>query len=168
MRGDFKYYVTMILGEIFVPPVKMFKHFDYQLFSKINIDALWWKDFVSGQSNGNLRILLFSNAREKIWLYAFIRRYFLYKIRELEYYGLQFWKVCAKSPDVNGNCPDNTFIHSTIGFDGQYIMIDFNRNIVVVRNSLYAPILNLSNERKMKLIPSSLDSSNWIVTQAIE
>ena len=36
------------------------------------------------------------------------------KIRELEYYGLQFWKVCAKSPDVNGNCPDNTFIHSTI------------------------------------------------------
>ena len=86
------------------------------------------------------------------------------KIRELEYYGLQFWKVCAKSPDVNGNCPDNTFIHSTIGFDGQYIMIDFNRNIVVVRNSLYAPILNLSNERKMKLIPSSLDSSNWILT----
>ena len=67
-------------------------------------------------------------------------------------------------PDVNGNCPDNIFIHSTIGFDGQYIMIDFNRNIVVVRNSLYAPILNLSNERKMKLIPSSLDSSNWILT----
>jgi hypothetical protein len=86
------------------------------------------------------------------------------KIRELEYYGLQFWKVCAKSPDTNGNCPDNIFIHSTIGFDGQYIMIDFNRNIVVVRNSLYAPILNLSNERKMKLIPSSLDSSNWILT----
>ena len=43
-------------------------------------------------------------------------------------------------------------------------MIDFARNMVVVRNSLYAPILNLSTERKMKLIPTSLSSSNWVLT----
>jgi len=183
IRGDFKYSNcdTMILGEIIFratgQDVQTFA--DYQLFSKININALWWKDFVpSGQSNGNLLAYccLDSNARDYakfgymlllggIWEDGTLSyNSYVNKIRELEYYGLQFWKVCAKSPDVNGNCPDNIFIHSTVGFDGQYIMIDFNRNIVVVRNSLYAPILNLSNERKMKLIPSSLDSSNWILT----
>ena len=86
------------------------------------------------------------------------------RTRNLESYGLQFWKICAKTHDENGNCPNNSFIHSTIGFDGQYIMIDFARNIVVVRSSLYEPILNASNERKMKLIASDLSQSNWILT----
>ena len=43
-------------------------------------------------------------------------------------------------------------------------MIDFARNIVVVRSSLYEPILNASNERKMKLIANDLSQSNWILT----
>ena len=43
-------------------------------------------------------------------------------------------------------------------------MIDFNRDIVVVRNSLYAPILNLSNERKMRIEPNNINGSNWILT----
>ena len=54
--------------------------------------------------------------------------------------------------------------YSTIGFDGQYIMIDFQRNIVVVRASLYTPIQNLSQDRKMKLNPSNIAQSNWIAT----
>ena len=182
-RGDFKYSNcdTMVLGEIIFratgQDVQTFA--GYQLFSKINIDAFWWKDFVAtGQSNGNLLAYccLDSNARDYakfgymfllggIWEGdALSYNSYVNKIRDLEYYGLQFWKLCAKTPDFYGNCPDNSFIHSTIGFDGQYIMIDFSRNIVVVRNSLYAPILNLSNERKMRLIPSNLDSSNWILT----
>ncbi len=182
-KGDFKYSNcdTMILGEIIFratgQDVQTFA--DYQLFSKINIEAFWWKDFVtSGQSNGNLLAYccLDSNARDYakfgymlllggIWEGDSLSyNSYVNKIRELEYYGLQFWKICAKSPDESGNCPENNFIHSTIGFDGQYIMVDFSRNIVVVRNSLYIPILNLSNERKMKLIPTSLDSSNWILT----
>ena len=43
-------------------------------------------------------------------------------------------------------------------------MIDFQRNIVVVRSSLYTPIQNLSQDRKMKLNPNNLTQSNWIAT----
>lgn len=182
-RGDFKYSNcdTMVLGEIIFratgQDIQTFA--EYQLFSKINIEAFWWKDLVTpGQSNGNLLAYccLDSNARDYakfgymlllggIWEGDSLSyNSYVNRIRELEYYGLQFWKICEKPPDQNGNCPDNNFIHSTIGFDGQYIMIDFNRNMVVVRNSLYAPILNFSSERIMKLIPTSLDSSNWILT----
>ena len=182
-RGDFKYSNcdTMILGEIIFratgQDIQTFA--EYQLFSKINIEAFWWKDLViPGQSNGNLLAYccLDSNSRDYakfgymlllggIWEGDSLSyNSYVNKIRELEYYGLQFWKLCARSPDENGNCPDNSFIHSTVGFDGQYIMIDFTRNMIVVRNSLYAPILNFSSERIMKLIPESPDSSNWILT----
>ena len=182
-RGDFKYSNcdTMVLGEIIFratgQDIQTFA--DYQLLSKININAFWWKDFEdSGQSNGNILAYccLDSSARDYakfgymlllggVWEDGSLSySSYVNKIRELEYYGLQFWKICSKSPDANGGCPNNSFIHSTVGFDGQYIMIDFARNIVVVRNSLYAPILNLSSERKMKLIPSSLATSNWILT----
>ena len=129
----------MILGEIiFRATGQDVQTFADYFFSKINIDALWWKDFVSGQSNGNLLAYCCLDSMQNlvtfirgIWEDGTLNNSYVDKIRELEYYGLQFWKVCAKSPDVNGNCPDNIFIHSTIGFDGQYIMIDFNRNIVV-------------------------------------
>jgi hypothetical protein len=43
-------------------------------------------------------------------------------------------------------------------------MIDFQKNIVVVRASLYTPIQNLSQDRKMKLNPNNLAQSNWIAT----
>ena len=43
-------------------------------------------------------------------------------------------------------------------------MIDFQRNVVVVRASLYTPIQNLSQDRKMKLNPGNLAQSNWIAT----
>ena len=39
----------------------------------------------------------------------------------------------------------------TIGFDGQYILVDQKNDIVLVRNSLYEPILNFSDERKMRV-----------------
>ena len=82
-------------------------------------------------------------------------------IRGLESYGLQFWTICARYT-TNLNCDES--IISTIGLDGQYIMIDFNRNIVVVRNSLYQPIFNASQEMKMKLFPGDLSQSNWLAT----
>ena len=43
-------------------------------------------------------------------------------------------------------------------------MIDFKRNLVVVRASLYQPIQNLSQEKKMKLINSDISQSNWIAS----
>ena len=182
-RGDFLYSNcdTMVLGEIIYRATgqDIQTYAEQKLFSKIYINAAWWKDFVEfGQSNGNVLAYccLDTTARDfakfgymlllgGVWEDGNVSySSYVNQIRNLDYYGLQFWKICAKPLDQNGNCPNNVFIHSTIGFDGQYIMIDFNRNIVVVRNSLYAPILNLSNERKMRIEPNNINGSNWILT----
>ena len=52
----------------------------------------------------------------------------------------------------------------TIGFDGQYILVDQKNDIVLVRTSLYEPILNSSEERKMRLNPIVLSESNWVAS----
>jgi hypothetical protein len=49
-----------------------------------------------------------------------------------------------------------------VGFDGQYITLDFDNNIVVVRNSLYSPIINASYERKMVISQGNLEESNLV------
>ena len=179
-RGAFQYSNcdTMVLGEIIFRATgqDIQTYAEYNLFSKIGIDGSWWRDFTSsGQSNGNYLAYccLDSTARDfakfghmlllnGVWEGS-NQRYSSYVdlIKNLNSYGLQFWTICAKAQS-NSNCDD--WIISTIGFDGQYIMIDFQRNIVVVRASLYTPIQNLSQDRKMKLNPSNLAQSNWIAT----
>ena len=179
-RGAFQYSNcdTMVLGEIIFRATgqDIQTYAEYNLFSKIGIDASWWRDYASsGQSNGNYLAYccLDSTARDfakfghmlllnGVWEGS-NQKYSSYVdlIKNLNSYGLQFWTICAKAQS-NSNCDD--WIISTIGFDGQYIMIDFQRNIVVVRASLYAPIQNLSQDRKMKLNPSNLSQSNWIAT----
>ena len=179
-RGAFQYSNcdTMVLGEIIFRATgqDIQTYAEYNLFSKIGIDASWWRDYASsGQSNGNYLAYccLDSTARDfakfghmlllnGVWEGG-NQKYSSYVdlIKNLNSYGLQFWTICAKAQS-NSNCDD--WIISTIGFDGQYIMIDFQRNIVVVRASLYAPIQNLSQDRKMKLNPSNLSQSNWIAT----
>ena len=52
----------------------------------------------------------------------------------------------------------------TIGFDGQYILVDQKNDIVLVRTSLYVPILNASDDRKMRLNPLQLSASNWVAS----
>ena len=57
-RGDFKYSNcdTQVLGEILFRATgqDLQTYADYQLFSKIGINAKWWRDYVAdGQSNGN-------------------------------------------------------------------------------------------------------------------
>lgn len=179
-RGDFKYSNcdTMVLGEIIfrASGQDIQTYAEYNLFSKIGISATWWKDFVSqGQSNGNLLAYccLDSTSRDfakfghmlllgGIWEGSIqSHNSYVEAIRGLESYGLQFWTICARYT-TNLNCDES--IISTIGLDGQYIMIDFNRNIVVVRNSLYQPIFNASQEMKMKLFPGDLSQSNWLAT----
>ena len=179
-RGAFQYSNcdTMVLGEIIFRATgqDVQTYAEYNLFSKIGIDASWWRDFTSsGQSNGNYLAYccLDSTARDfakfghmlllgGVWE-GDNQKYASYVelIKNLNSYGLQFWTICAKAQS-NSNCDE--WIVSTIGFDGQYIMIDFQRNVVVVRASLYTPIQNLSQDRKMKLNPSNLAQSNWIAT----
>lgn len=179
-RGAFQYSNcdTMVLGEILFRATgqDLQTYAEYNLFSKTGIEASWWRDYTNaGQSNGNYLAYccLDSTARDfakfghmlllnGIWEGS-NQKYSSYVdlIKNLNSYGLQFWTICAKAQS-NSNCDD--WIISTIGFDGQYIMIDFQRNIVVVRASLYTPIQNLSQDRKMKLNPSNLAQSNWIAT----
>ena len=182
-RGDFKYSNcdTQVLGEILFRATgqDLQTYADYQLFSKIGINAIWWKDFVdNGQANGNYLAYccLDSTARDYakfgymlllggIWEGSSVSyASYIDAIESLDSYGLQFWNLCSQPLENNGNCPNQDWITSTIGYDGQYIMIDFNRNIVVVRSSLYEPVLNISNERKMKLVSQDLSVSNWVST----
>ena len=177
-RGVFQYSNcdTMVLGEILFRStgLDLQTFAEYNLFSKIGINAFWWRDYTnSGQSNGNYLAYccLDSTARDfakfghmlllgGVWEES-NQKYSSYVelIKNLQSYGLQFWTICARP---QSNCEES--IISTIGFDGQYITIDFDRNLIVVRASLYAPIQNLSQDRKMKLNPDNLSQSNWIAT----
>tara|TARA_A100001388_G_scaffold263386_1_gene233751 strand:+ start:1 stop:903 length:903 start_codon:yes stop_codon:yes gene_type:complete len=73
-------------------------------------------------------------------------------------YGLKFWSLYGGS-----NCggtgvqvgtgdqkcvPDNTII-TPIGFDGQYMLMDFTNNLIMIRFSLYLPVEQANSEKKM-------------------
>jgi len=169
---------TMVLGEIIFRATgqDIQTYADYNLFSKLNIEALWWRDYESyGQSNGNyLAYCCLDSTASDFAKFGYMlllggiseggtQKYSSYvsSIRNLTSYGLKFWTICSQ-PSSNSDCDE--FVISTIGFDGQYIIIDFKRNIVAVRASLYEPVLNISQERKMKLNPNNLSQSNWTAT----
>ena len=44
------------------------------------------------------------------------------------------------------------------------VLIDQKNDIVLVRTSLYTPILNASDNRKMRLNPLQLSASNWVAS----
>ena len=178
-RGNFLYSNcdTMVLGEIiFRATGQDLQTFaEYNLFSKIGIEASWWRDFSSnGQSNGNYLAYccLDMTARDfakfghmlllgGVWEDGSLKLgSYVNAIKNLQSYGLQFWTLCSDPT----SSPCGEYVISTIGFDGQYIMVDFERNLVVVRASLYEPVQNISSDRKMRLFPNDLSSSNWVAT----
>ena len=178
-RGNFLYSNcdTMVLGEIiFRATGQDLQTFaEYSLFSKIGIEASWWRDFSSnGQSNGNYLAYccLDMTARDfakfghmlllgGVWEDGSLKLgSYVNAIKNLQSYGLQFWTLCSDPT----SSPCGEYVISTIGFDGQYIMVDFERNLVVVRASLYEPVQNISSDRKMRLFPDDLSSSNWVAT----
>ena len=80
-----------------------------------------------------------------------------------ETYRNQFWAYCDTQPfTASADCENVLLL--TIGFDGQYILLDQKNDIVLVRTSLYEPILNFSDERKMRLNPVALAESNWVAS----
>ena len=80
-----------------------------------------------------------------------------------ETYRNQFWAYCDSEPfSASPDC-ENVLL-MTIGFDGQYILVDQKNDIVLVRTSLYEPILNSSDDRKMRLNPLLLSESNWVAS----
>jgi CubicO group peptidase (beta-lactamase class C family) len=124
---------SMLLGVILERATGQdFKVFaDTYLFSKLNIDARWWRD-PSGnylsyccldmtQAEFGRFGSMILNKGDGIVSEAFINDI----LATNSFYNLQFW------------FGDNTL--ETRGYDGQIIAIDFDNQLIVLRNSLYFP-----------------------------
>ena len=140
--------------------------------------AYWWKDASSGgQDNGNyltyccidmtardfLKIgqLLLNDGvwnGERILSSSYVKQ-----ISDLQKtYGLKFWAVPSQSAGIAYPDPPLNRLIYLAGFDGQYVFIDFENKILMARNSLYYPALDLTSERKT--IAGSIGTSNFTVT----
>ena len=158
---------SILLGEIIRKAtgynVKDFA--DRNLFSKIDVKADWWQD------NKNYLTYCcidatprdFAKFGQLILNYGrwdgeqVIPRYYIYKIKNIQEspnvndgsgYGMQFWTFNAKN---------NTPIYYAKGYDGQFIMIDFENDLVVVRSSLYATLPPNQLERILDLPGSPIE-----------
>ena len=168
---------TMILGEIFyrATNINIKSYAETYLFSKLDISADWWKDNAgNGQDNGNYLsyCCIDMTARDfikfgqlllndGIWNEErIISSSFVQQIKDLTTYGLKFWY--ASNTFISNASPSVSKFIFANGFDGQYILIDFENNIIVARNSLYYPALDISQTKKM--IAGSLGETNFIVT----
>ncbi|MFL2747421.1 MAG: serine hydrolase domain-containing protein [Gammaproteobacteria bacterium] len=169
---------TMILGEIFFratgTDINTFA--ETNLFSKLDITAYWWQDnSTGGQNNGNYLsyCCIDMTARDfikfgqlllddGIWnSERLLSSSYVQQIKDLSTYGYKFWHA-PSSYVSSAPVPSLSKLIYANGFDGQYILIDFENKILIARNSLYYPSLDLSAERKM--VAGTLGSSNFPVT----
>ena len=149
------------------------------LFEPLNIEADWWRDDVeTGQVNGNyLTYCCLDSTAQDFAKFGYMlllggietsegQSYASYVstiLAQQETYQNQFWAYCDSPPfSVSTDCENILIV--TVGFDGQYILVDQKNDIVLVRTSLYEPILNASDERKMRLNPLLLSESNWVAS----
>ena len=172
---------TQVLGEIIFRATGQDPGLfaEQNLFEPLNIEADWWRDDVeTGQANGNYLTYccLDSTARDfaKFGYMLLLggietsegKSYASYVstiLAQDETYRNQFWAYCDSEPfSASPDCEN--VLMMTIGFDGQFILVDKKNDIVLVRTSLYEPILNFSDERKMRLNPVLLSESNWVAS----
>ena len=172
---------TQVLGEIIFRATGQDPGLfaEQNLFEPLNIEADWWRDDVeTGQANGNYLTYccLDSTARDfaKFGYMLLLggietsegKSYASYVstiLAQDETYRNQFWAYCDSEPfSASPDCEN--VLMMTIGFDGQFILVDKKNDIVLVRTSLYEPILNFSDERKMRLNPLLLSESNWVAS----
>ena len=183
---------TMVLGEILYRATgqDLQTYADLQLFSKIGMQAQWWRDNDStSQVDGNYLAYCCLDATPRdfarfgqlllnngVWNNEqVVPTSYIDSIKNITVdsvvtelaggvlsYGLQFWSITPSLQDDGSVYPLPNTLISTIGFDGQYISLDFDNNIVVVRNSLYSPIMNASDERKMTITPNNLEASSLV------
>jgi CubicO group peptidase (beta-lactamase class C family) len=149
------------------------------LFEPLNMEADWWRDGVeTGQANGNyLTYCCLDMTAQDFAKFGYMlllggvetsegKNYASYIssiLAQEQTYRNQFWAYCDTQPFTASADCENILV-MTIGFDGQYILVDQKNDIVLVRNSLYEPILNFSDERKMRLNPLLLSESNWVAS----
>ncbi len=170
---------SMVLGEILYRATgkDLQDYAEINLFSKIGMSAQWWRDHSDEQVGGNRLAYCCLDATPRdfaklgqlilndgLWDgEQIIPIQYMDKIKAInaqivtvnsEYktgYGMQFWSF---SPVYQ---PSKTVYHAS-GANGQYIMIDFNNQMVMVRNSLYAHFTLSGGDKKMKM-PENLSSN---------
>ena len=123
---------SMVLGEIVERSSgrDFYEFADIYLFSKLDIDAQWWTD----QSGNYLSYCCVDTTQEDFLKFGImllnnggdvVSSSFINEIlaNNGEEYNLQFWFRDG--------------MVTTIGYDGQYIAVDFSNNLIATRNSLY-------------------------------
>ena len=165
---------------------------DTHLFSKLNITAEWWRDnSTNGQANGNylsyccidmsardfakLALLLMNNGLwegEQIIPASYVQAIknitttsVVTETGSLMSYGLKFWSLYPSSVcgELNNElCVQANTIITPIGFDGQYMLMDFTNNLIMIRFSLYYELEQVSNDKKM--VFAFPGNSNYILT----
>ena len=172
---------TQVLGEIIFRATGQDPGLFAQqnLFEPLNMEADWWRDDAeTGQANGNyLTYCCLDSTAQDFAKFGYMlllggvetsegKNYASYMssiLAQEQTYRNQFWAYCDTQPFTASADCENVLV-MTIGFDGQYILVDQKNDIVLVRNSLYEPILNFSDERKMRLNPLLLSESNWVAS----
>jgi len=170
---------TQVLGEIIFRATGQDPGLFAQqnLFGPLNMEANWWRDYVeTGQANGNyLAYCCLDSTAQDFAKFGYMlllggietaeeksyASYISTILAQEEAYRNQFWAYCDSQPFTASPDCENVLV-MTIGFDGQYILVDKKNDIILVRTSLYEPILNFSSERKMRLNPLLLSESNWV------
>ena len=172
---------TQVLGEIIFRATGQDPGLFAQqnLFEPLNMEGDWWRDDVeTGQANGNyLTYCCLDSTAQDFAKFGYMlllggietseghsyASYVSTILAQQETYQNQFWAYCDSPPfSVSTDCENILIV--TIGFDGQYILVDQKNDIVLVRTSLYVPILNASDDRKMRLNPLQLSASNWVAS----
>ena len=160
---------------------------DINLFSKIGFEGHWWRDNENnGQSNGNYLAyccldatardfakfgqLILNNGswgNEQIVSSSYvekIKRIGIDSVVEEDgsyySYGMLFWTLDPTQQDDGTDFPTANKILLTAGTDGQYIILDIENNMVLVRNSLYYPMQFASFDRKM-IATGDLNAINY-------
>ena len=166
---------------------------DINLFSKIGFEGHWWRDNENnGQSNGNYLAyccldatardfakfgqLILNNGswgNEQIVSSSYvekIKRIGIDSVVEEDgsyySYGMLFWTLDPTQQDDGTDFPPANKILLTAGTDGQYIILDIENNMVLVRNSLYYPMQFASFDRKM-IATGELNAINFPQTLPI-
>jgi CubicO group peptidase (beta-lactamase class C family) len=164
---------TMVLGKV-LSDGQAGDFFDWaeeNLFAKIGMEAFWWKDnSQAGAGNilsyccidaiprdfarlGQLFLNRGSFAGDQVASRAYFEAIASASLVPGAFYKSQFWFL---------DTPSGRKFISALGFDGQMVAVDIERDIIVVRMGLYEPILNGSSDRIMRLRLEDPSSTNWV------
>lgn len=185
---------TMILGEIIFRATgqSLQTYADIHLFSKLGMTAYWWRDNAeNAQESGNFLAYCCLDATARdfarfgqmildggVWEgEQIVPSTYIDALKNITQdsvvgapyssnysYGLKFWTITPVEQDDGSLFPAAFALFSAIGFDGQYIVIDFENDLIVVRNSLYNQSVNQGSELKMAVDVLDISQSNFVST----